>query len=137
MDKPTSQDLPHLLSRVNHDNRSATENALRDELQNSEMAYRLGRAFLLGRLHGFLKHQQEDWPCETADECNLYAGGYQYDDQDDGEILQLLSKMVGDPEVGDPQQIEHVHGLISRLGELVKEEKDTGLTLKMVDERSD
>jgi len=79
----TAQGLPRLLSQPDYGNRAESELALADEANNDELALRLGRAFLRGRIDQFLNltvHVEPGAapPFPTQEENDLYAGGYQY-----------------------------------------------------------
>lgn len=126
----TSNDLAHLLSPAE------SVDALRDELENDAIALRIGRAFLKGRLdklEGVVSG--EEFPFPSVDECNLYAGGYQYDDPQDpmSEIADLLSKAKST----DEPELKEAAGIMERLAALEKLEAEGGLTLQILSERTD
>lgn len=145
MDKHEFPTLPNILSKVDPDNRAGTETALRDELTNDELALRLGRAFLKGRLEGFLRQTHDDWPFPSADECNLYAGGYQYDMHDDDPAVSVLNEMhehgQGLPSLDElgaslhkqAAQVEEVREIVNRMKEL----DGQPLTLESLNEKLD
>jgi len=125
--------LPKLLSQPDYNNRAGSERALADEATNDLLALRLGHAFLQGRLHQFLNltvHVEPGSapPYPTQEECDLYAGGYQY--SFDSTMHDELSG-----EVGEAEQVEHVTQIMARLRAIEKERTESGLTLELVDER--
>src|SRR5688572_16373973 len=100
--------LPRLLVDVPKDLtpevRRTTIRLLQQQLNDDAVAIKLGRAFMLGRLHQVQEVRDAFDPfgrpqCDTIDECNLYAGGYQYDLQDGqsgngkAELLRKFLKM--------------------------------------------
>src|SRR5688572_20691141 len=97
--------LPHLLVEVPKDLtpevRRTTVRLLQQQLNDDAVAIKLGRAFMLGRLHNVQEVRDAFDPfgrpqCDTIDECNLYAGGYQYDLEDgpNGSKDQQLRKFL-------------------------------------------
>jgi hypothetical protein len=143
----TINNLPRLLSITDQNNREASQRALTDELNNDSICLRLGRAFLQGRLARFmgkkeaLDHNQPP-PCPTQDECNLYAGGYQYID----DVLATMEAMVKGPdgifstEGLTPQQAQEmaqVKAMHDRLTEIDRLVATQGITLELLNERCD
>lgn len=140
--------LPHLLVEVpkgelSPETISEVTAQLQLQLNDDSIAIKLGRAFMLGRLHNFAGVRDAFDPfgkpaMDTIDECNLYAGGYQYDladGQNGNEKAELLRKFLK----ADKDEAE---ARIARAGEIVVEldvlharEVNEGLSLELVAER--
>ncbi len=132
----TSKDLTHLLSPLTED-RAKTELVLADEHMNDEIALRLGRAFLRGRLDKFMGvTTSNEFPFPTADECNLYAGGYQYDDP--GSAMDALNELL-DQHRGSEHEpaITAAKEISDALLALDQREAAEGLSLQLLEERMD
>jgi hypothetical protein len=133
----SSNELPHILSKADPEHREATERAFLDEHDNDELCVRLGRAFLKGRLDALMGIQREDWPCDSADECNLYAGGYQYDDQPSGPMEELHELMQTLPEGEAKDKLVLGKEIMEGLAALERQEQEHGLTLELLSQRCD
>lgn len=136
-DQPKSNELPHILSAIDRNNIDATIRALQDEMDNDELCKRLGRAFLKGRLDAFKNdHDVTKWPFPTVDECNLYAGGFQYDDQP-GPMDELRDMLDTLPEGESKDKVMLAKEIMDALAALERREKEHGLTLELLSQRCD
>jgi hypothetical protein len=131
-----SNELPHILSAIDRENRDATIRVLSDEHANDELCLRLGRAFLKGRLDAFTGvHDETKWPCPSVDECNLYAGGYQYDHGNPMDELRELFEQL--PEGESKDKVMAAKEIMDGLAALERQEKAHGLTLELLSQRCD
>jgi hypothetical protein len=116
---------------------------MQQQLNDDAVAIKLGRAFMLGRLHCMQEVRDAFDPfgpaaCETIDECNLYAGGYQYDLQDgqgDRSKNHLLSKFYTMEKAAQQERIKRVMEIEEHLHVLHTREVNEGLSLELVEER--
>jgi hypothetical protein len=139
--------LPHLLIEVPKDLtpevRRTMIRLLQQQLNDDAVAIKLGRAFMLGRLHQVQEVRDAFDPfgkpaCETIDECNLYAGGYQYDLQDGqngNSKTELLRKFLKMDAAESEERIKRVAQIMHDLQGLAQQEEMHGLTLELVDTR--
>lgn len=139
--------LPHLLVQVPKDLtpevRRTTVRLLQQQLNDDAVAIKLGRAFMLGRLHQVQEVRDAFDPfgrpqCDTIDECNLYAGGYQYDledGQNNGSKTALLRKFLQEDAAEAKARIVRAGEIMERLKTLEVKEEQQGLSLELVERR--
>jgi len=126
--------LPRMLHQPDYAKRAESEIALQNEMLSDEIALRLGRAFLKGRLDQFLNltiHVEPGAapPYPTQEENDLYAGGFQYNF--DSNMHDELA------EEEDPEQLKRVAHIMDRLAQITVEVENGGLTLELLSERSE
>lgn len=131
MSEPT---MPRLLYEPDYAKRAESEIALQDEMLNDELALRLGRAFLRGRVDQFLNvsihlEMGAPLPFPTQEECDMYATGYQYSfDSNMHEELAESGEL-------DAARLEKALQIKGRLDEIGAAIAATGLTLELLNER--
>lgn len=142
--------LPHLLVEVPEGEltpevRRTMIRLMQQQLNDDAVAVKLGRAFMLGRLHSMQEVRDAFDPfgkpaCETIDECNLYAGGYQYDLKDgvNGNARAiLLRKFLRMEREGSDARLEKALQIVDELRVLDVREQQEGLSLEIVARRCD
>jgi len=139
--------LPHLLIEVPKDLtpevRRTTIRLLQQQLNDDAVAIKLGRAFMLGRLHNVQEVRDAFDPfgrpaCETIDECNLYAGGYQYDldeGQNGNSKAALLRKFLKEDADGAEARIVRAAEIMDEIKTLEIQQEQEGLSLELVEKR--
>jgi hypothetical protein len=131
MTEPT---MPILLHQPDYAKRAESEIALQDEMLNDELALRLGRAFLRGRVDQFLNvtihlEMGAPPPFPTQEECDMYATGYQY------SFDSNMHEELADSDELDAARLGRAIQIKERLDEISVNVAATGLTLELLNER--
>lgn len=126
-----AKELPRILAEID-DSAFNTEARMREDLHNDLLAMRLGRAFLQGRFDRFIQRDETAAlgmrpPYETREECDLYAGGFQYDYDLDGQRVQRSFDV----------QMDTLTALHARVHDLDLVMEANGMTMELLKERMD
>lgn len=133
-----ARNLPHLLvdippGELTPEVKTSVTNDLQAQLNDLHVAEKLGRAFMLGRLHRFLGVQlAAKPPLDTVDECNLYAGGYQYDEK--GEDNPILNQLIAREDELQRDNIKQFVETKAMLDKLIARRDAEGLSIELMDE---
>ena len=136
----TANDLPRLIAEADRDNVRGTIRLMEHQVNDDGVALRLGRAFLQGRLDAFSGNAKAFDPhtpplYPTRDECNLYAGGYQYDFE--SHPNEMMEHMIGQEDKRAGQQIEDVEKSMEELRMIGEAIAENGPSLSLLDAKFD
>jgi hypothetical protein len=135
----TARDLPHMLVKIpdgelTPEVRNVLINDLQAQLNDNHVAEKLGRAFMLGRLHRFLDVKLAATPpLATLDECNLYAGGYQYDMMGNNDN-PLLDGIVEEERAGEAERVRQFNEKLAELDKLSERRAAGENTVELIEE---